>query len=132
MVAVIATSMATLIATSMVAAAATFMVTVETTLTAEEALKPYGFYYRNCSVNVGIVAGAEEHLTVLSSQMKGKEVLCSRRQDGVDDRVAVRTETIIEVRSQPVIVQIERVKTEQAILAHWTARNQKLGDLLDQ
>ena len=133
MAAVEATSMAAVAATSMVATTTTFMVTVETTLTAEEeALKPYGFYSRNCFVNASIVVSAEEHLTQLSSQIKGKEVLCSRRQEGVDDRVAVRTETSIEARGLPVIVQIKRVKTEHAILAQQTARNQPLGDLLDQ
>jgi len=134
MVAMTVTSMsATSIVTARAAYGMTFMVTVETTLTTvEEALKPYGFYSKNCSVNAGIVTNAEEHLTQLSSQMKGKEVLCSRRQEGVDDRVAVITETRIEARSQPVTVQIERVKTEQAVLAQQIARNQQLGDLLDQ
>jgi len=36
------------------------------------------------------------------------------------------------LRIQPVTVQIKRVKTEHAILAQQTARNQQLGDLLDQ
>ena len=51
-------------------------------------------------MNAGIIAGAEKHLTQMNSQLKGKDVLCSRRQEGVDDRVAVRTETSIEARSQ--------------------------------
>lgn len=74
MVVVIATSMsATSIVTTRAAYAMTFIVIVETTLTiAEEALKPYGFYSKSCSVNASIVAGVEEHLTQLSSQMKGK------------------------------------------------------------
>jgi len=93
-------------------------------------LRPYDFYLHKCFVNAGI--GTEEHLTQLSSQMKGEEVFCSRRQEGMDDQVAVRTETSIEARSQQVIVQIERVKTEQAILAQQIARNQQSGDLLDQ
>lgn len=95
-----------------------------------KALKPYDFYLNKCFVNAGI--GTEEHLNQLSSQMKGEEVFCSRRQEGMDDWVAVRTETSIEARSQQVIVQIERVKTEQAVLAQQTARNQPPGELLDQ
>jgi len=87
-----------------------------------KALRPYDFYFNKCFVNSGI--GTEEHLTQLSSQMKGEEVFYSRRQEGMDDRVAVRTETSIEARSHQVTVQIERVKTEQAILAQRTTRNQ--------
>lgn len=101
-------------ATSIMTARAV-MATVKTILTAtEEALKPYGFYFENCSKNAGIVASAEKHLTQLNNQLKGKEILCSRRQEGVDDRVAVRTEINIEARSQQ------------------AARNQQLGDLLHQ
>lgn len=37
------------------------------------------FKTNNLLVNAGIVTGAEKHLTQLSSQMKGKEILCSRR-----------------------------------------------------
>lgn len=65
-----------------------------------KALMPCDFCFNMCFVNAGIVADAEKHLTQLKSQLKGKEFLCSRRQDGVDDRVAVRTETSIEVRNQ--------------------------------
>lgn len=75
-----------------------------------KALRPYAFYFNKCFVNAGI--GTEEHLTQLSSQMKGEEVFCSIRQEGMDDQVVVRTETSIEARSQQVTVQIERVKTE--------------------
>ncbi len=32
--------------------------------------------------------------------MQGEEVFCSRRQEGMDDRVAVRIETSMEARSQ--------------------------------
>jgi len=38
-----------------------------------KALMPYDFYFNKCFVNAGIVAGAEEHLTQLSSQMKEDE-----------------------------------------------------------
>jgi len=78
-------------------------------------------------VNVGIVASTGEYLTQSSSQMKGEGVFCSRRQEGMDDRVAVRTETSIEARSQRVTVQ-----TEQAVLAQQAARNQQLEELLDK
>ena len=64
-----------------------------------KALMPYGFYSNKSFVNTGIVA---EYLTQLSSQMQGEEVFCSRRQEGVDDRVAVETETRIRARSQQV------------------------------
>jgi len=97
-----------------------------------KALRPYDFYSNKCFVNVGIVAGTGEYLTQSSSQMKGEEVFCSRRQEGMDDRVAVRTETSTEARSQQVTVQIEKVKTEQAVLAQQTVRNQQPGDLLDR
>lgn len=36
-------------------------------------LMPYDFYFNKCFVNAGIVAGAEEHLTQLSSQMEEEE-----------------------------------------------------------
>ena len=81
-----------------------------------KALMPCDFCFNMCFVNAGIVASAEKHLTQLNSQLKGKEVLYSRRQEGVDDRVAVRTETSIEARKQQATVQIEREKTEQAVL----------------
>lgn len=58
-----------------------------------KALMPYDFYSNKCFVNAGIVA---EHLT----QLRREEVLCSRRQEGKDDGVVVRTETSIEARSQ--------------------------------
>jgi len=89
-----------------------------------KALMPYDFYSNQSLVNAGIVA---EYLTQLSSQMQGEEVFCSRRQEGMDDRVAVRTETRIEARSQRVIVQ-----SEQAVLAQQAARNQQLEELLDK
>ena len=79
-----------------------------------KALMPCDFNFNMRSVNAGIVADAEKHLTQLNSQLKGKEVLYSRRQEGVDARVAIRTETSIEARSRQ------------------AARNQQLGDLLDQ
>ena len=90
----------------------------------DKALMPSDFCSNKCFVNARIVA---EHLTQLSSQMKEEEVFCSRRQEGMDDRVAFRSETSIETRSQRVTVQ-----TEQAILAQQTAGNQQPGDLLDQ
>ena len=37
------------------------------------ALKPYGFYFNNCFVNVGFVADAGENLTQLDIQVKEKE-----------------------------------------------------------
>jgi len=100
----------------------------------DKALMPSDFYSNKCFVNAGIVA---EHLTQLSSQMKEEEVFCSRRQEGMDDWVAVRnekvrTETSKEARSQQVTVHIEKVKTEQAVLAQQAARNQQPGYLLDQ
>lgn len=64
------------------------------------ALRPYDFYSDKCFVNEGIVAGTGEYLTQSSSQMKGEGVFCSRRQEGMDDRVVVRTETRIRERQQ--------------------------------
>lgn len=95
----------------------------------DKALMPSDFYSNKCFVNAGIVA---EHLTQLSSQMKEEEVFCSRRQEGMDDRVVVRTKTSIEERSQQVTIQIEKVKTEQAVLAQQAARNQQPRDYLDR
>lgn len=100
----------------------------------DKALMPSDFYSNKCFVNAGIIA---EHLTQLRSQMKEEEVFCSRKQEGMDDWVAVkteqvRTETSIEVRRQRVTVEIEKVKTEQAVLAQQTARNQQPGDLIDR
>lgn len=37
-----------------------------------KALRPYDFYFNKCFVNACIIAGAEEHLNQLSSQMKEK------------------------------------------------------------
>lgn len=95
----------------------------------DKALMPSDFYSNKCFLNAGIVA---EHLTQLRSQMKEEEVFCSRKQEGMDDWVAmkteqVRTETSIEARSQQVTVQ-----TEQAVLAQQVARNQQPVDLLDR
>ena len=95
----------------------------------DKALMPYDFCSNRCFVNAGIVA---EHLTQLSSQMKEEKVFCSKRQEGMNERVAVRTETSIEARSQLVTVQIEKVKTEQVVLAQQAARNQQPGDYLDR
>ena len=39
----------------------------------EKALMPYDFYFNKCFVNAGVIAGVEEHLTQLSSQMKEEE-----------------------------------------------------------
>jgi len=89
-----------------------------------KALMPYDFYSNQSLVNAGIVA---EYLTQLSSQMQGEEVFCSRRQEGMDDRVAVGTETRIRARSQQVTGQ-----TEQAVLAQQAARNQLFEELLDK
>ena len=75
-------------------------------------------------MNAGIVA---EYLTQLSSQMQGEEVFCSRRQEGMDDRVAVGTETRIRARSQQVTGQ-----TEQAVLTQQATRNQQFEELLDK
>ena len=58
-----------------------------------KALRPYEFYSNKCFVGAGIGA---EHLT----QLWREEVFCSRRQEGMDDWVAVRTETSIEARNQ--------------------------------
>ena len=38
-----------------------------------KALRPYGFYFNNCFVNVGFVADVGENLTQLDSQIKEKE-----------------------------------------------------------
>ena len=38
-----------------------------------KALRSYDFFFNKCFVNEGIVAGAEEHLNKLSSQMKEEE-----------------------------------------------------------
>lgn len=51
----------------------------------EKALRPYDFCSNKCFVNAGVIAGVEEYLTESSSQMKGEEVFCSRRQEGMDD-----------------------------------------------
>jgi len=75
-----------------------------------KALMPCDFCFNMCFVNAGIVAGAEKHLTPLNSQIKGKEVLCSRRQEGVDDPVAVRTETNIETRENLLDKEIEMMR----------------------
>lgn len=84
----------------------------------------------------GIVVGTGEYLTQSSSPMKGEEVFHSRRQEGVDDWVAVkpeqvRTEISIEARRQQMTVPIEKLKAEQTVLAQQRVRNQQLGDLLD-
>ena len=39
----------------------------------KKALRPYDFCFNNCFVNAGVVAGAGEHLTQLSSQIKEEE-----------------------------------------------------------
>jgi len=56
-----------------------------------------------------------------------EEVFCFRKQDGMDDWVVVRNEKVKteQVRTGASIeVKIERVRTEQAILAQQAARNQ--------
>ena len=57
----------------------------------DKALMPSDFYSNKCFVNAGIVA---EHLTQLRSQMKEEEVFCSRKHEGMDDWVAVKTEQV--------------------------------------
>lgn len=79
----------------------------------------------------------KEYIMYQSSKLligEGKEeVFSCRKQEGMDDWVVVRndkvrTETSIEARIQQVTVKIERVRTEQAVLAQQAARNQQLED----
>jgi len=59
-----------------------------------------------------------------------EEVFCFKKQEGMDDWVKVNIE---QVRTGARIeVKIERVRTEQAVLAQYAARNQQLEDSLDR